>query len=124
MLLYVWSREFPNAQINIYGLVALKVCPNLVQCILVFIHRLYELYEMKHIVHRLIGTIMLNSFSGILSSMGDACFGCHFWFTSYAKSVRYHCRTSILLFDSVASTSRWKEHFEDSIVGVSLSSVA
>ncbi|XP_022639970.1 derlin-1 isoform X2 [Vigna radiata var. radiata] len=24
MLLYVWSREFPNAQINIYGLVALK----------------------------------------------------------------------------------------------------
>ena len=26
ILLYVWSREFPNAQINIYGLVALKVC--------------------------------------------------------------------------------------------------
>jgi Derlin-2/3 len=25
MLLYVWSREFPNAQINIYGLVSLKV---------------------------------------------------------------------------------------------------
>lgn len=25
MLLYVWSREFPNAQINIYGLVTLKV---------------------------------------------------------------------------------------------------
>lgn len=25
MLLYVWSREFPNAQVNIYGLVALKV---------------------------------------------------------------------------------------------------
>ncbi|XP_068471139.1 derlin-1 isoform X2 [Phaseolus vulgaris] len=24
MLLYIWSREFPNAQINIYGLVALK----------------------------------------------------------------------------------------------------
>ncbi|KAE8669172.1 Derlin-1 [Hibiscus syriacus] len=24
MLLYVWSREFPNAQINIYGLVTLK----------------------------------------------------------------------------------------------------
>ncbi|KAK4796730.1 hypothetical protein SAY86_029056 [Trapa natans] len=24
MLLYVWSREYPNAQINIYGLVALK----------------------------------------------------------------------------------------------------
>ncbi|CAN1330957.1 DER1 [Linum perenne] len=24
MLLYVWSREFPNAQINIYGLVAIK----------------------------------------------------------------------------------------------------
>ncbi|XP_062147495.1 derlin-1 [Alnus glutinosa] len=24
MLLYVWSREFPNAQINIYGLVSLK----------------------------------------------------------------------------------------------------
>ncbi|KAK7358405.1 hypothetical protein VNO77_00332 [Canavalia gladiata] len=24
MLLYLWSREFPNAQINIYGLVALK----------------------------------------------------------------------------------------------------
>ncbi|XP_057957687.1 derlin-1-like isoform X2 [Malania oleifera] len=24
MLLYVWSREFPNAQINIYGLIALK----------------------------------------------------------------------------------------------------
>ncbi|OWM90961.1 derlin-1 [Punica granatum] len=24
MLLYVWSREFPNAQVNIYGLVALK----------------------------------------------------------------------------------------------------
>ncbi|TXG61489.1 hypothetical protein EZV62_012852 [Acer yangbiense] len=24
LLLYVWSREFPNAQINIYGLVALK----------------------------------------------------------------------------------------------------
>ena len=26
MLLYVWSREFPNAQINLYGLVQLKVC--------------------------------------------------------------------------------------------------
>ena len=26
MLLYVWSREFPNANINIYGLVTLKVC--------------------------------------------------------------------------------------------------
>lgn len=25
MLLYVWSREFPNAQISIYGLVTLKV---------------------------------------------------------------------------------------------------
>jgi len=25
MMLYVWSREFPNAQINIYGLVSLKV---------------------------------------------------------------------------------------------------
>ncbi|KAF6155583.1 hypothetical protein GIB67_004577 [Kingdonia uniflora] len=24
MLLYVWSREFPNAQVNIYGLVSLK----------------------------------------------------------------------------------------------------
>ncbi|KAK4787271.1 hypothetical protein SAY86_011104, partial [Trapa natans] len=24
MLLYVWSREYPNAQVNIYGLVALK----------------------------------------------------------------------------------------------------
>ncbi|MBA0774137.1 hypothetical protein Gotri_009366 [Gossypium trilobum] len=24
MLLYIWSREFPNAQVNIYGLVALK----------------------------------------------------------------------------------------------------
>lgn len=24
MLLYLWSREFPNAQVNIYGLVALK----------------------------------------------------------------------------------------------------
>lgn len=26
MLLYMWSREYPNAQVNIYGLVALKVC--------------------------------------------------------------------------------------------------
>lgn len=26
MLVYVWSREFPNANINIYGLVTLKVC--------------------------------------------------------------------------------------------------
>lgn len=25
MLVYVWSREYPNAQINLYGLVALKV---------------------------------------------------------------------------------------------------
>ncbi|KAK8550439.1 hypothetical protein V6N13_118957 [Hibiscus sabdariffa] len=25
MLVYIWSREFPNAQVNIYGLVALKV---------------------------------------------------------------------------------------------------
>ncbi|WRX33318.1 Derlin - like 3, partial [Theobroma cacao] len=24
MLLYIWSREFPNAQVNVYGLVALK----------------------------------------------------------------------------------------------------
>ncbi|KAF6146321.1 hypothetical protein GIB67_042363 [Kingdonia uniflora] len=24
MLLYVWSREFPTAQVNIYGLVSLK----------------------------------------------------------------------------------------------------
>lgn len=29
MLLYVWSREFPNANINIYGLVSLKVFGNL-----------------------------------------------------------------------------------------------
>ena len=26
MLVYVWSRENPNAQINIYGLVQLRVC--------------------------------------------------------------------------------------------------
>ena len=26
MLLYVWSREYPNAQINMYGLVQLRVC--------------------------------------------------------------------------------------------------
>jgi hypothetical protein len=25
MLLYVWSREYPNAQINIYGLIPLRV---------------------------------------------------------------------------------------------------
>jgi hypothetical protein len=25
MLVYLWSREFPNAQINIYGLVNMKV---------------------------------------------------------------------------------------------------
>jgi len=25
MIVYVWSREFPNARINIYGLVSLKV---------------------------------------------------------------------------------------------------
>nr|ACN36912.1 unknown [Zea mays] len=29
MLLYVWSRENPNAQINIYGLVQLRVCNSL-----------------------------------------------------------------------------------------------
>jgi Derlin-2/3 len=26
MLLYVWSREYPNAHINIYGLIPLRVC--------------------------------------------------------------------------------------------------
>jgi Derlin-2/3 len=26
MLVYVWSRENPNAQINIYGILQLKVC--------------------------------------------------------------------------------------------------
>lgn len=26
MLLYVWSREYPNSQINMYGLVQLRVC--------------------------------------------------------------------------------------------------
>lgn len=26
MIVYVWSREFPNARISIYGLVTLKVC--------------------------------------------------------------------------------------------------
>lgn len=25
MIVYVWGREFPNARINIYGLVSLKV---------------------------------------------------------------------------------------------------
>jgi Derlin-2/3 len=26
MLLYVWSREYPNSQISMYGLVQLRVC--------------------------------------------------------------------------------------------------
>ncbi|XVE54166.1 hypothetical protein DITRI_Ditri03aG0058800 [Diplodiscus trichospermus] len=76
MLLYVWSREFPNAQINIYGLVTLKT-----------------LCSYAYYFH--------NYCSGILSTLGNAGFGCYFRFTSYSRSSRNHCWTSILLLDSV-----------------------
>lgn len=45
MLVYVWSREFPNALVSFYGLVSLKVCFNIIKVILVFMLRLLELDE-------------------------------------------------------------------------------
>lgn len=77
--------------------------------------------SMRYIFHCLIGPFSYFFSPGLLSSMGDAGFGHHFWIASYTWPLRYHCRTSVLLLDSVASTSRWKEHFEDSNVGVSFS---
>lgn len=69
----------------------------------------------------LISTLhVLIVFSGILSSMGDACFRCHFWFPSYARSNGNHCRASILLFDCFASTCNGKDLIKDSKIGVSL----
>lgn len=58
-------------------------------------------------------------FTGILSTMGNACFGCYFWFSSLTGLAGDHCRTFILFPDSIASLSHWKELFEDSEVHVS-----
>lgn len=125
MLVYVWSREFPNAQINIYGLVTLKVCLRYMQ--LQIIAGCFFLLCMRLGVRVIILTSMLIStlhvlivFSGILSSMGDAWFRCHFWFPSYARSNGNHCRASILLFDCFASTCNGKDLIKDSKIGVSL----
>lgn len=58
--------------------------------------------------------------AGILFPLGDACFGRHLWFTNLARSAGDHCWTSVPLLDRVASIGRWKEHIEDSKMGVSL----
>lgn len=119
MLVYVWSREFPNANINIYGLVTLKVC----ECWLVIIlqsfcvfTKLQSFFSLIHIwcmdVHKIL-------IAGILSTMGHACFRCHFWFTYCTRSSGNLCRASLLLFDRVTSTGWWEEHTEDSNVVVS-----
>lgn len=59
-------------------------------------------------------------FVGILSTMGYACFGRHFWFTPCTRPAGNHSRTSVLLFDRLTSTCNWKELVEDSKMGVSL----
>lgn len=58
-------------------------------------------------------------FAGILSTMGNARFGCYFRLSNHAGSARNHRWPSVLLFDCVASSGRWKEHTQDSKVGVS-----
>lgn len=119
MLVYVWSREFPNANVNIYGLVALKVCR------LVYIHIAIGCFYFVMYLQLLILNVWCMQFlyiviAGILSTLGDACFGRHFWFPNYAGSAGNHCWTSVLLLDCVASIGRWKEHITNSEMGVSL----
>ena len=57
--------------------------------------------------------------SGILSTLGNACFGCYFRFTSYTRSIGNYSWAYILLHDCTASPCWWKKYSEDSSMGVS-----
>lgn len=113
MLLYVWSREFPNATINMYGLFTLKVSGNL-QVLL------------SYIVSLLAHCALLNNCLlyfpwsvGILLALDDACTGCYFRFTYLARLSWHCCWTPFLLLDRTSSSRWWKEYSQDSGVGVS-----
>lgn len=58
--------------------------------------------------------------AGILFPLGNACFGCYFWFRYSTRLVGNRCRTSILFLDSVASSCHREEHIKNSKMGVSL----
>lgn len=125
MLVYVWSREFPNAQINIYGLMTLKVCWRCIQSqiFVVWFHFLCNRFGFRILVSNIEAHLHPSwfslVFSGILSPMGNACFRCHFWLPHHARSAGDYCGASILLFDCAASTCNWKDLTEDSKMGVS-----
>lgn len=56
---------------------------------------------------------------GILSTLGNASFGCYFRFTSYTRSIGNYSWAYILLHDCAASPCWWKKYSEDSSMGVS-----
>lgn len=108
MIVYVWSREFPNARINIYGLVSLKVLSLSLSPILSLAISFWKLYNTCCGVH-----------TGILSSLGNAGSGFDFWSSFEARHSRDGCRTSLLLSNRASSSCWWKINAQDSSLGVS-----
>lgn len=107
MLLYLWSREFPNANINLYGLVTLKVslphgflASNVSYCFMC----LWEFVPC----------------TGILLAVGHALLRRHLWFSNCSWSFRHYCWASLLLPNSTASACWREEHTEDTSIFVSL----
>jgi hypothetical protein len=135
MLLYVWSREYPNSQINMYGLVQLRVCnfTVLLSALSIFFfcgevhcpssccpNDAVTFVGLPVYVQFVDDTLL---FAVFLSSMGYAWIGCDIWITVTAWASGYHGWTSILLPVSVAPASHWKELSQDSKMGVSFYTV-
>lgn len=118
MLLYVWSREFPNAQINIYGLVALKVCFQLPLKWQVFTTSITSIIIVPVPWYGIRGLVSLCS-AGLLPTMGNACIGCYIRFTDITRPSWDPCWTSLLLPDRAASSCWWEGHAKNTKMGVS-----
>lgn len=103
MLLYLWSREFPTAKINLYGLVTLKV--------------FYLSSPMLSYWSCTYNNLAL--MTGILLAMGDALLRRHIWFSTCAWSFGHCSWASLLLLNSTASACWREEHPKDACIYVS-----
>lgn len=112
MLLYVWSREYPNASINLYGLVTLKVL-----YFLVWVSR-RQLFLVSSFI---LGFVTFFFGLGILLALGNALFRYHLWFSNCARSFGYYCWASLLLPYCASSACWWEEYTEDTNFDVSFS---
>lgn len=129
MLVYVWSRENPNAQINIYGLVQLRVCNfTTIDCnshlrVAQLVNRQSKRCGPVDNMRNWLVVDVLSSFAGILSSLGYGLIGYDIWVSINAWPSGHHGWTSILLLFSVAPSCHRKELPQDSEMGVSFYTV-